>query len=317
MIKDNNPVFIVGLPRTGTSLMYRTVQKSPDFRIKKLNLSETRIFRPKTSFITPDFHYPGLLNYIFNDKEIYSSFLQSIKKYTNKLQRRNKTDDYNIIIKREEHTKEKWKILAANKLTELKWKRSLKKKIIKEYFKFAQKCRQSKRIVEKTPHHYLNVHQIVWTFPDSRIIWMIRHPIDIITSSIKRSAIDKNYANYWNVDDFIKEFRGSFHRYNFYKQLFKDNLLLIKYEDFVNNPAGEFKKICDFIDETFTRDALIVKEQEVLPWKSPDLHIFSDIVKKTGKNWKDHLSLEDAGKIETALQDLMKKYNFNFYSEGG
>lgn len=316
MLKDNSHVFIVGLPRTGTSIMYRTVQKLPNFRSKKLNLCETTIFKDKIAFNTPDLYYPGLLKYLYKEKEIYDSFLKSIKKFTDKLKGRDgdKNSNYGIKIKYGESLVDKLKLTIRNKLIELKWKQSCRNKIIREYFKFAKKSRQSKRIVEKTPYHYMHVHQIVWTFPNARIIWMIRHPIDIITSSIKRAKIDKNYLSHWNIDNFIKEFRNSFRRHDFYKHLFKRNIILIKYEDFVNDPTGELKKICTFIDEPFSCDSLTIREDERIKWK-PDSHLFSKIVDKTEKNWRDHLSLEDAEKIEIALHDLMEKYNFNFYSK--
>ena len=71
----------------------------------------------------------------------------------------------------------------------------------------------------------------------------------------------------------------------------------MKYEDFVGNPAGEMGRICAFLDETYSEDALVVEEHEKFKWK-PDPHLSADIVKKTERKWQDHLSLEDAGKIE-------------------
>ena len=167
--------------------------------------------------------------------------------------------------------------------------------------------------MEKTPHHYRHVHQILWTFPHARIVWMMRHPVDIITSSIKRAKIDKNYKNYWDLPGFIMEFKNSFRLFDYYTKRFENKILLVKYEDFVGNPAGEMGRICDFLGETYSEDALVVEEHEKFNWK-PDPHLSADIVKQTEKKWPEHLSLEDAEKIEAALQDLMKKYGFDFYS---
>lgn len=313
---NDNHVFIVGLPRTGTSILYRTVQKLPNFRPEKLNLWETDIFRDYISFDTPDLYYQSLLGYIFDQREIYDAFLDAIKKYTDQLGEKKENNHYEIELT---HTDagsffNKLGLTDRNRLVEARWKQSCRYGIIKEYFKYARESRQCKRIVEKTPHHYMHVHQILWTFPNARILWMIRHPIDIITSSIKRAKIDENYSNYWHTDNFIRELKGSFLRYNYYKCLFEKNIVLIKYEDFVNDPANEFKKICDFITEPFCEEALIIKDHEILKWKSPDPYLFSRIVNKTEKNWQEHLSMEDTETIETALQDLMEEYGFDFYS---
>lgn len=312
---DHDYVFIVGLPRTGTSIMYRSCQKLPNFQSIRINLSETKIFRDEIAFNTQDLYYPNLLKYLFNNKEIYNEFLMSIKKYTDKLKTKKKHDKYTIDMKQQKGAPDKFKLFFKNKLTELKWKQSFKRKIIMEYFNYAKVCYQSKRIVEKSPHHYKHVHQIVWTFPNARIIWMIRHPLDIITSSIKRSKSDEKYQNYWNTDNFIKEFKESFNRYNFYNRLFKENIMLVKYEDFVNDPVTQFKQVCSFINESFNEDSLILKNHEIPKWKPHSPFIFSNIVNKTDRNWTDYISMKDAQKIETALQDLMRKYNFNFYSQ--
>ncbi|MCK4761719.1 MAG: sulfotransferase [Candidatus Aminicenantes bacterium] len=307
----NDHVFIVGIPRTGTSIVYRTIQKLPNFRMGKFNLWETAIFRDNVSFSGPDLYYPGLLGYLPGEKDSYDKFLQSVKTYTDTLQgRRNK--HYRIAAPPSGNPLRRLFSTAWNNLTRIRWNRSAKSEIIKTFFSYARQCRRVERIVEKTPHHYRHVHQILWTFPHARILWMVRHPVDIITSSIKRAKIDKNYKNYWNVHNFVTEYRNSFRLFDFYKKRFKNRITLVKYEDFVGNPAGEMGRICAFLDETYSEDALVVAEHEKFKWK-PDPHLSADIVKKTERKWQDHLSLEDAGKIEAGLQDLMKKYNFANY----
>lgn len=312
--KDNH-VFIVGLPRTGTTILYRTIQGLPSFRSTQLNLWETGIFRDYLAFDTPDLYYKSLLGYFLYKKDIYGSFLESVREYTDMLRVKKEDNNYQIQFKDKDGILNPDVFQKRNRPVELRWKQSSRIKIIREYFNFARKCRNSKRLVEKTPHHYLHVHQIVWTFPDARIIWMIRHPIDIITSSIKRAKIDENYSNYWRVDNFINEFKDSCSRLAAYQRHFAQNILLVKYEDFVTAPVKEFKHICEFIAEPFCESALESTNGEIPNWKSPDRYLFSKIVNKTEKNWKEHISPEDAAKIETELQYLMREYHFDFYSE--
>jgi len=311
---NDNHVFIVGLMRTGTSIMYRTIQKLPNFQSTQLNFMETKIFMNDISFNTDDLYYPSLFGYFNHNKEIYDEFLRSVKKYTDKLRTKKTINKYALNIKLQMNFFDRYKIFLKNKLVEIGWKRSYKSKIIKEYFTYARKIRQSKRIVEKTPHHCSHLHQILWTFPNSRIIWMIRHPIDIITSSIKRAKTDKKYINYWNTESFINEFKGSYYKYNFYKRFFNQNIIMIKYEDFVNDTVNQLKKICDFIDEPFCEDSLTLKDHEVPKWKSYSPYIFSDIVNKTDRDWKEYLSMEEGEKIETVLKYLMEEFNFDFYT---
>ena len=88
---------------------------------------------------------------------------------------------------------------------------------------------------------------------------------------------------------------------------------MIKYEDFVNDPINQLKRICDFLKEPFDEEALALKNHEVPKWKPYSPFIFSEIVNKADRNWKDHLSISEAKKIETSLKYLMEEYNFDFY----
>ena len=308
-------VFIVGMPRSGTSIMYRTIQKLPNFHSgEKINLWETWIFADSTAFNTEDLYYPGLLGYLYNDRAIYDEFLNAVKPCTDKLRQRKTPEKHPVEIKPPEGLFKKLRISFKNKLVELRWKRSCKRKIIREYFACAKKHRKTKRMVEKTPHHFRNVHRILWTFPDSRIIWMIRHPLDVITSSIMRAKHDEKYTHHWSTGSFIEMYRNSFLYYNFYKTRFHNRIILVKYEDFVDDPANETKKICRFIDEPFDEDCLILKEHETPKKRVHSTFKFPEITKLTHRNWKEHIPMEEARKIETALQDIMKKYGYDFYT---
>ena len=292
--------------------MYRTIQKLPGFRLERLNLWETRIFLDQTSFTSSDLYYPSLLGYLYNRKDVYSSFLASVKPNIDRLQAKKRHETYEIDRRFPDSLLKRLKIRLSLKRLELKWRHSDKSIIVREYFKSARKHRQSKRLVEKTPHHYLHVHQILWTFPHAYIIWMIRHPIETITSSLKRAKIDADYPNYWQAENFVQEYRGNLRLFEFYKKEFPGQILLVKYEDFVAQPIQELQKICRFIEESFVENALKVEKHEQIEWKS-DPYLFSNVVNKTEKNWHEHLSIKDAKTIETALRDLMDTYRFMSY----
>jgi len=315
MKNKENHVFIVGIPRSGTSIIYRTIQQLLNFRSTKLNLWETGIFQDHISFDSSEIYYPSLLGYLNNQRDEYDLFLESINGYTEKLKSKKKWWSGKFMIKRKYHKNfiNKLKFSVLLKINEILWKCSYKRKIIQKYFTHVKKSRNSKRIVEKTPRHYLHIHKILWTFPNARIIWMIRHPVEIKTSATRRAKIDKNFMD-WNNNAFINEFRYCYYLFDVYKKMFYENIILVKYEDFVDNSTNSLREICGFLDEPFSGDALIINKDEKINFK-PDPHLFSEIVKDTKKNWTDYLSIDEAKKIENALQSLMKKYNFDFYTK--
>ena len=89
---------------------------------------------------------------------------------------------------------------------------------------------------------------------------------------------------------------------------------MVRYEDFVENPVPELKRICNSIMEPFSPDSLIIQKMEEFNWE-PDPHLSSQIVSKTEKIWRDHLSILLAKKIESSLGTIMKDYGFNFYTK--
>jgi hypothetical protein len=247
------------------------------------------------------------MGYYYEDKEAYGSFINSIKKIKGNV--RESAKHYKIQVNPAGGVGNKLRSNLHYKMVEFRWRRSRKKKIIQEYFALAKKLRESKRIVEKTPHHYLHVHQILWTFPKACVIWLIRHPIDIYTSSIKREKNDKNYKNHWSTEGFINEFNYSFLLYEFYKKIFNKSIFYLKYEDFVGDSEKQLERVCQYIEEPFDKNALKIEKHEAFEWK-PDPYLSSDIVSKTDKKWSDYLSAAEANKIEIALAHLMDKYNF-------
>lgn len=184
-MKHESPVFIVGAPRSGTSILYRTLQRHPSFKPQKckseVNLAESFVFQ------SPYMNYGGYSNtnqafqYMLSDKESYHHFLEStqwIKMYQNLLIGKNII--YNSLIK-----------LKISSLRATLQKVSLNDISTRIFFYFAKQARGVNRIIEKSPDNIFKLPEIKATFPNSKLLFVYRHPVDVFSSYKRRLKISQ------------------------------------------------------------------------------------------------------------------------------
>lgn len=286
-----NPVFITGTPRSGTSLLYRTLLKHSSFKPKNLCLEETRIFLHPFLAIKSSRQRESLFNYMLEDEPLYRQYLDSI---------------------RFEHFWQK----SAQKLRLSKlfpdedtfWKFSLNPGIIRKFFYHAKQVRNCKRIVEKTPKHLLCSDRIFTTFPQSKIIITLRHPIDVFSSYMKRKQFEPD-SDWLDItsDQFIKRYR---HMAGYVTKLRDHNrALLVKYEHFVKSPEDEFQNICSHIGEPFEQQPVVEDQPELNHLK--DRSFISEPITQKTKQWSDYINANQAQYIESGLANEMDLFGYS------
>lgn len=138
------------------------------------------------------------------------------------------------------------------------------------------------RWFDKTPQNVYGVAKILRDFPDSKIIEIVRHPLDVITS-LKIGKIVS-----------VPEIVGACHYWldavaniELVKNTHPERVYILRYEDLIQSPEQEIRKLLAFLDE------------------SPDVFPFSD-VKVSGKiyQFQDYLTSDE---IEIA-KNLCDKY---------
>jgi len=212
------PVFIVGTPRTGTSLLYRTIILHPDFFVGEVCLEESRIFQESTRILPrlqKDESNP-LYRYMLGDDQRFDKFARAM---------------YPVALAQripDALLRKLWRWPYSGRL----WKALGGEKIVREFFRVAKRARgKEKRIVEKTPSHLYCVNYMLKTFPKCKIICMIRHPIDVYTSYVKRyEKTEKNWLNI-SVDFFISKYCEDSKMMKNYDEEY-ENFEICKYERF-------------------------------------------------------------------------------------
>ena len=144
-MKVSRPVFIVGEARSGTSILYRTLQKHSSFRPLRANLVETEIFSHlrRTFMFGPS--YPGsLVRFMLDDEAAYREFLESIR------------------IIRLISLLAVGVNFAFRDRSDVIWYANLNHLLLRTYFFHAARARGCRRLVEKTPTNSANIHRPMW-----------------------------------------------------------------------------------------------------------------------------------------------------------
>jgi len=122
---------------------------------------------------------------------------------------------------------------------------------------------------EKTPDHIHHVPTLLGWFPNAKIVHMFRDPRAVFVShrgkNFKRQNISSRhrifrqsplaYEAYLSIDIAIHWLRIA-QLHHQYQQLYPNSYYLCKFEDLVSDPGAHLKRICDFLGIDFVETML-------------------------------------------------------------
>jgi hypothetical protein len=312
-MKRQSPVFIVGPARSGTSILYRTLQKHPSFKVQHsnlgLDLAEAKVFiSPKDLYIKgKDDQNPGY-HYMLRNDHYYDRLLSKCIPIIlwQRLIFQNGLDRF--LIHKYDFSR-KWL-----------WKMPLNHLLLRAFFFYSQKARGCRRLVEKTPSHLYLVPEIMATFPRAKILFIYRHPIDTFSSYRRRLGVElKRKVAADESSQWLKispsEFCTSYNREVGFMidnlETLSDHLMAIRYEDFTLQPDRWFESICAFIGEPY--DVKCFENEPKFGFVFEiDPFLFKRITAQT-KDWSDYVNNAEARYIEGRLQEVMEKLGYQPY----
>jgi Sulfotransferase family len=290
-----NPVFIVGEARSGTSILYRTLQKHSAFAPKQQSLVETEMFAhlPRAFLFGPS--YPeSWLRFFLDDSQEFDRFLRSIrlaKVATAALAPVN-------YVRRDRWS---WLFYAG-----------LGPAVLRSFVFHATRARGCRRLVEKTPTNAQHLQKLTAAFPHARLLYVHRHPVDVYSSYRRRATVDP--AGGWadlDVRTFAARWSASTAQVLSWLDSGRRNLLAIRYESFVEDPVATFKEICAFLAEPF--EALAVEESRPDANRWPvDPHLWGAIAPRT-KMWRAHISTDEAATVQYLTGSIMRRLGYRPY----
>lgn len=316
LMKNESPVFIVGAPRSGSSILYRTLQRHSSFNLKKsqsdegVNLVESRCFKDPYNTYSPSKNSSSLAYMIGDNNNCYRQFINA----TQWIQ-----DRQRMLV-----GKSLWQLICPQlnsaRLRKFIWKGIYNDHLLRIFFYYAKEARGINRIIEKTPQHILYLPEIKETFPNAKLLFIHRHPVDVFSSYQKRllKSIEEG-MNQSNLNWLKISPRSFCHKYARYIQLaineHKDNprgFMLIQYESFTSKPQETLAQICSFIEEPYEPNCIPDNTNHNPSWKV-DENLFTGIKKDTN-NGKFLTNESDARLIEDRLHNIMLQLGYPRYT---
>lgn len=282
---NSNPIFIVGVQRSGTTLLSAMLAAHSRMSCGP----ETHFFQRLENESIEDLIDPN--NWPMKAKKFVSSIT-----FTNYLsensQRISILEKYHITeYQMEENLKNQKPAIA-----------SLLSSVVEPYMRSLGKSRW----IEKTPDHIKYLNKIRNHFPDSPIIRIVRDPRDVSLSLMKVPWGAKTFYEaicYWKYLDDIS--------YDFF--IVDQKSYTLRYEDLLENPEKELKKLCSFLDEDYEEGMLntsttgkLVNSQNV-PWKKK---AEQPIDKNRAGGWRNEISKDMNHFTEGLIGDKLLRYGY-------
>jgi len=282
-MRDEEVVFIVGIPRSGTTVLRASLDRLPRFAARQPWSPETKIFvKPKRVLDVLQPKGRRLFRYLLEDQAAAREML-AVLGSMNQANRAERAEDAGATG-----------ALAPENL-------------VRVFFHFAKRARGVARLLEKTPRHLDYLDLVRATFPRSRVLVCIRHPVDVYSSYQKRLA--KEIANgspaekieVWRVSPgtFCQRFERWAAALANARHEWGDRLMVLPYETLTGDPVGALGQTCSFLEEPFDAEALLDSREVRRDQHGSPLPTHR--IASNEKRWQDHLGAREAAEIQDRL----------------
>jgi hypothetical protein len=292
-MKRRSPVFIVGEARSGTSILYRTLQKHSSFRPRKFSLVETQVFSYLHRAVLFGSSPPQpLRRFMLEDAAAYERFLTSTR-----------------LVRLASAVTAVPNLLLRHRVNWL-WLAGLNHLILRSYFFHATAARGCRRLLEKTPTNTRYLRPLATAFPNAQFLYLHRHPVDVFSSYRRRGQADPaaGWARRLSVEEFCATYEASVGRVRSWAHEGRTNLLMIRYERLTTDPVTQLQSICAFLREPY--EDLVVEDPAPDPgrwWGDPLL--WGPIVPVT-RRYSDLLTPTEVETIQRRLSKIMYELDY-------
>ena len=283
-------VFIGGMPRSGTSMMYLALYLNSEFIDVKSGMGETSIFSRLENNELPINLNPLMKNYLGG----YNYYLKWIEQVNTIL-----SDMGASIIVSENFTVES--------TGETYLEKRVKELIILHFFQYKKTISDGKRLVEKTPSHIYLVDDILSQFPKSQFIYCYRGLLDIVASYKKRyeseleSGASEETLKWLTIDieTHIKNYKEVNKIAKKASQKYPSRFHVVEYEKMVNAPDVEMRFLCDRCGIKF-EDTMVEGTNE----RKNNFDLVGSSIKKKESEVEKYLSNDEIEKLKSVEKEI-------------
>jgi len=283
-VSRNTPIFVVGAPRSGTTLLQYMLRSHP------------RISLPtgESHFIVP----------LCEDAQAYGALskLENVRRLLREMYRRSAgfldTDLHGLRFDIESLSRELWNE-----------GRTTPQSIISGLFERNARGEGKVRWGEKTPYYVLHLPKILEWFPGAQIIHLIRDGRDCSLSLIHRKHDFNVYntyeaAKYWQRYVEVGRKHGA--------MLDSATYIEIRYEDLVTDPARTMARICAFLEEEYA-DSLVNFTKSDEAGKTPLLQM--PVQADNAGKWRSQMTHGQIRIFESAAGDTLARLGYSLETD--
>jgi hypothetical protein len=304
------PVFIVGAPRSGTSLLYRLLQFHDAFKLANcatstgVELTETRAFSNTERLLDPA------------NKRV-EAFLLEARPALETFRRYAKQRQRNAFLPAAQMAQRAaTRFNAPVALRKAAWTAAGYAPIVRAFFDQAIPARGCRRLLEKTPQHIFFLPEIDNTYPDAKLVFVHRHPVQVLTShrrryqDSRRAEVPEHSLNWLRIskERFSKRYRHYMTLALDFATLAPYRLYLLPYEQLVAYPEETLSGLLHFLHEPFQSKMLDLASARTREYaKDPKLFRGIDA---SQPGWQEHLTRGEAEFLESSLTDILARVGY-------
>lgn len=288
----NPPIFIIGNPRSGTTLFRLMLSAHPNIYIAQ---------------------ECGFLEYFYDKYKNFDGQKKIIDNFIEDVLNSKKIEFWNL-------DKNGLKEFIYNKSPN-----SYKELAASVYEYYGKKNYPNKsRWGDKNNYYLHHIEKIYNIYPEAQFLHIVRDGREVVRSylDLKKNENNSKYAPDLpkTIRTAIKDWVHNLSEINAsFKKINSDNIFEFRYEDLVVNPKETLLKICNFLNEPFSKNMIyynknnIDKEpQEFDEWKKT---LDKGLVKTKIDKWKNKLNNNEVKTIEEIAHDMLIRYKYNLYIE--
>lgn len=283
--RQNGPIFIVGAPRSGTTVLQYRLRNHP--RIS-LPTGESHFFIP----LYRNQAAYGDLSQLENIRRVLQAMLDQSRDFL-------ETDLHGMKFDIDSLACE---LHAAG--------RHSMPAIIAGLFEKNAQGEGKTRWGDKTPYYAMHLPKLLEWFPDAQIVHLVRDGRDVALSLFGRQhdfSVYNSYfaAEYW--ESYVEKGRAQG------RQLAPGHYLELRYEDLLTQPDATMKTLCAFLGEEFSADLFDVTAVDD-PGKTPLVH--KPLRADNAGKWRSKMSAAQIRAFESVSGNTLRAFGYELVTPG-
>lgn len=176
------------------------------------------------------------------------------------------------------------------------------------YFKYSQNFSSKKFTTNKMLSNYMHIPHIISKLEHSKVIYTFRNPLDNLLSMYRAKFTGSGNEYSSSLTDSANYYIHQFKIMSFYKEKYKNFIYFLNYDQLVNNPDHEIRKLIDWLGFSWDDTYLHPNKSQQGFFTASNVQVRSPINNKSVGGWQKYSKM-----MEESL-NIFRVNNFSLES---